>query len=69
METLENYIGGKRRTARRAACMDVNNPATSEVCAQVPDSSQQDMEEAIFAAKAAYPKWPVTLSEEPLLVV
>src|SRR5215469_8579365 len=37
--------------------MDVINPATEEVVASCPRGSERQMNEAVAAAKAAFPKW------------
>jgi aminomuconate-semialdehyde/2-hydroxymuconate-6-semialdehyde dehydrogenase len=44
--------------------MDNVNPATGQVYSQTPDSDQQDIEEAVGAAKAAFPGWSTTPAEE-----
>lgn len=48
-------IGG--RGASAAATFDVYNPATEEVIARAPDASREQLEEAVSAAKAAFPAW------------
>ncbi len=64
METIQNYIGGILKNARAGAVLDVFNPATGEVYATVPDSKKEDIEEAVSAAKKAYPSWSATTVEE-----
>ena len=44
--------------------MPVLNPATEEVLAQCPRASKQQLDKAVAAAKAAYPAWAATPSEE-----
>ncbi|RYE25503.1 MAG: aldehyde dehydrogenase, partial [Sphingobacteriales bacterium] len=44
--------------------IDNINPATGEVYSQTPDSDLQDIEEAVGAAKAAFPNWSTTPAEE-----
>jgi acyl-CoA reductase-like NAD-dependent aldehyde dehydrogenase len=39
------------------AVMDVINPATEEVLAQAPRASKAQLDKAVAAAKAAFPKW------------
>lgn len=48
-------IGGKGIDA--AATFEVFNPATEEVIARAPDASWEQLEEAVSAAKAAFPAW------------
>ncbi|WP_260927585.1 aldehyde dehydrogenase family protein [Novosphingobium sp. 9] len=48
-------IAGKLIEANRT--FDVLNPATNEVFAQAPEGSPEQLEEAIAAAKAAFPAW------------
>lgn len=54
---LKNYIGGKWVSAHTEYLEPVPNPATGELLAQVPFSSQTDVELAVQAAKAAFPEW------------
>lgn len=48
-------IDGKAVSA--ASTFEVFNPATEEVIATVPDSSRDQLEAAVSAAKAAFPAW------------
>ncbi|MBT9370852.1 aldehyde dehydrogenase family protein [Rhizobium sp. CSW-27] len=48
-------IGGKGIST--AATFEVFNPATEEVIARAPDASREQLEEAVSAAKAAFPAW------------
>ncbi len=43
-----------------AATLDVVNPATGEVFEQAPRADQAQLEQAVAAAKAAYPAWSAT---------
>ena len=40
-----------------APTIDVLNPATGEVIAQVPNMSAEEVDEAVERAKAALPEW------------
>jgi succinate-semialdehyde dehydrogenase/glutarate-semialdehyde dehydrogenase len=53
----EAYIDGQWVTATNKAIFTVNNPATSEVIAQVTNLGASDAEKAITAANKAFPKW------------
>nr|QDA77030.1 acylating methylmalonate-semialdehyde dehydrogenase [Jahnella sp. MSr9139] len=58
--TLENYIGGSWVRSSGTTLLDVKNPATGEVLAQVPLSTAGDVDQAVQAAKAAFPAWRAT---------
>ena len=51
------YIGGQWRPSRGGTVIQVENPATEEVIAQVPDGTPQDVDDAVAAARAALPGW------------
>ncbi|GGD60926.1 aldehyde dehydrogenase family protein [Croceicoccus mobilis] len=55
-------IGG--RLVETNQTFDVFNPATNEVLAQAPEGSAEQMEEAIAAAKAAFPAWAAMDADE-----
>ncbi|HEX3613513.1 MAG TPA: aldehyde dehydrogenase family protein [Sporichthyaceae bacterium] len=55
-------IGGK--LVDGTSTFDVVNPATDEVIAQAPAASAQQMDEAVAAARAAFPAWSALSWEE-----
>jgi malonate-semialdehyde dehydrogenase (acetylating)/methylmalonate-semialdehyde dehydrogenase len=57
---VENYIGGAWRRSFGTTLLDVKNPATGELLAQVPLSTPADVDAAVQAAKAAFPAWRAT---------
>lgn len=57
MESIQNYIGGKFKSAHSRNTLDVYNPAKGEVYAIAPDSDNMDMIAAIQAAEKAFPAW------------
>jgi len=57
---LRNYVGGHWVDARGSERLNVFNPATGGVIAQVPMSTKDDVAAAVAAAKAAYPAWRAT---------
>jgi acyl-CoA reductase-like NAD-dependent aldehyde dehydrogenase len=60
-------IDGKPATA--GATIDVINPATEEVIAGAPDASRDQLEQAVAAARRAFPAWRDTpLAERQALV-
>src|SRR5215471_19162463 len=54
---LENYIGGAWHRSTATEYIDVPNPATAEVLARTPLSTNADVERAVQAAVAASPAW------------
>ncbi|HEX7680797.1 MAG TPA: aldehyde dehydrogenase [Thermoanaerobaculia bacterium] len=54
---LGNFIGGAFVPPRSGAYFDDINPATTEVIAKIPDSDEGDVDDAVRAAKAAFPAW------------
>jgi len=61
---LENYIDGNLIAPLSSKFIDCVNPATAEVIAQIPDSTEQDIELAVNAAKKAFVSWSKTTTEE-----
>lgn len=61
---LENFIGGNFIEPLSKKFMDNINPATGIIFCQIPDSNKNDIELAVNAAKAVFPQWSVTPSEE-----
>ncbi|WP_394971145.1 aldehyde dehydrogenase [uncultured Croceitalea sp.] len=64
MQTILNYSNGVLKEPNVGKELDVYNPANGRVYAKVPDSNASDIEDAIIAAKNAYPKWSSTSIEE-----
>jgi malonate-semialdehyde dehydrogenase (acetylating)/methylmalonate-semialdehyde dehydrogenase len=58
--TIRNYVGGSWVEADTDERLDVTNPATGEVMAQVPLSSAKDVDRAVAAAREAFPGWRAT---------
>jgi malonate-semialdehyde dehydrogenase (acetylating)/methylmalonate-semialdehyde dehydrogenase len=54
---LDNYIGGAWTPAGSSERLDVTNPATGEVLAQVPLSNSTDLDAAVRAARETLPAW------------
>jgi aminomuconate-semialdehyde/2-hydroxymuconate-6-semialdehyde dehydrogenase len=61
---IANYIGGNLQAPINGNYMDNVNPATGQVYSQTPDSDMDDVNAAVAAAKAAFPKWSTTPLEE-----
>src|SRR5246127_5419361 len=54
---LLNYVGGAWHRSATKEYLDVANPATAEVLARTPLSTNADVEAAVQAAAAAFPAW------------
>ncbi|MFZ0634384.1 MAG: CoA-acylating methylmalonate-semialdehyde dehydrogenase [Candidatus Acidiferrales bacterium] len=54
---LENYVAGAWRRSGTSEFVDVVNPATNEVLARTPLSTNADVDAAVQAAAAAFPAW------------
>jgi acyl-CoA reductase-like NAD-dependent aldehyde dehydrogenase len=50
----QNFINGEFRPSSNGKTIDVVNPATEEVIAQVPASTKEDVDAAVTAARAAF---------------
>jgi aminomuconate-semialdehyde/2-hydroxymuconate-6-semialdehyde dehydrogenase len=61
---LHNFIGGRFVPPHSGAYIDDLNPATEEVIAAIPDSDSQDIDDAVAAAKDAFPAWSRTPAVE-----
>lgn len=53
----QNFINGQWCDSASGAAHDVTDPATGEVFARVPDSSEDDARQATVAAQAAFEGW------------
>ena len=63
-QQISNYIGGNFHAPIDGNYLDNINPATGEIYGQIPDSNSKDIEEAIAAAKNAFPTWSTTTLEQ-----
>ncbi len=61
---LANYIGGQRVAPREGHYLDGYNPATGKVHAHVPASGKADIDDAVTAARGAFPDWSQTPAQE-----
>src|SRR5438132_1565399 len=61
---LANYVAGRWQRASSAEFLNVTNPASNEILAEVPLSNERDVAAAIEAAQAAFPEWRRTPPEE-----
>ena len=58
--TLRNYIGGQWLASQSGESLDVHNPATGAVIAQVPLAATEEVNETVAAAQEAFPEWRET---------
>ena len=61
---LDNFIDGEFVEPRSGAYFDDLNPATGNVIASIPDSDARDVDDAVGAAKRAFPSWSRTPAEQ-----
>jgi aminomuconate-semialdehyde/2-hydroxymuconate-6-semialdehyde dehydrogenase len=61
---LGNFIGGKFVPPQSGTYLDDIDPATEEVIAHIPDSDERDIDDAVQAAKQAFPAWSRTTAAE-----
>ena len=67
VRTLRNYINGEFSVPEGCDWIEVENPSTTEIIARAPMSSRAVTEDAIAAAKAAYPQWARTPADRRVL--
>ncbi len=63
----KNLINGEM--VATSAWLDVLNPANEEVMGQVPDATEAELNKAVAAARAAFPKWSKTPIDERRAVI
>lgn len=64
MKTIANYINNELVEPQSGKYIDVYNPSTGEVYAQLPDSDEKDVKLAVAAAKQAFPAWAALPAEK-----
>ena len=57
VEILRNYVNGEWVESKSSRTLDVVNPATCRVLAKVPVSTREEVDEAVGAAREAFPDW------------
>jgi aminomuconate-semialdehyde/2-hydroxymuconate-6-semialdehyde dehydrogenase len=57
MHRIENYVDGKLRAPRDGKYLKNWRPSTGAVYSEVPDSSPEDVRQAVAAAEKALPAW------------
>jgi aminomuconate-semialdehyde/2-hydroxymuconate-6-semialdehyde dehydrogenase len=61
---IANFIGGAFAAPHSGAYFDDINPSTEEPIAEVPDSDASDIDDAVRAARDAFPGWSATPAAE-----
>ena len=69
MEKLQNYINGELVSPLSNKYLDNYEPATGNVYSQIPDSTPEDVELAVDAAKAAFENWSKTPLEMRMMLL
>ncbi len=69
MMKIQNYINGELKEPAGGSYLDNYDPSRGVVYSQIPDSDERDIQEAVEAAKTAYPSWSVTPKEERSRVI
>ena len=64
VRTLQNYIGGSWVNSRAGEYLPVVNPSIGRQIGNVPLSTAQDVDDAVLAAKTAFPTWSGTPIKE-----
>ncbi|HIY33617.1 MAG TPA: CoA-acylating methylmalonate-semialdehyde dehydrogenase [Candidatus Eubacterium faecigallinarum] len=60
MEKLKYFVNGEFKDSKTDVWYDLHNPSTGEITGQAPCCTNDEVLEAIAAAKAAYPGWSST---------
>lgn len=60
METMKAFINGRYMESKTEKFMDIYDPSTGELIAKTPSCTKDEVEQAVAAAKAAYPAWKKT---------
>ena len=57
VERVRNYVGGQWKSSANPEHVAITNPATGEALGSVPMGAASDVDDAVKAAKAAFPAW------------
>ena len=60
LKIVRNYISGKWKDADCDSYIDIENPSTGEIVGKVPQSSGNEVDLAVEAARRAFPEWSKT---------
>ncbi|MCX6543920.1 MAG: CoA-acylating methylmalonate-semialdehyde dehydrogenase [Acidobacteria bacterium] len=68
-EKLRYFAGGEWKPSKTATWMDVYDPSTGRVMAQAPQCTEAEVEEAVVAAREAFPAWADTPASKRVQVL
>ena len=68
-KTYQQFIGGDFVDAADGRTAEVVNPANDQVIANVPASSQEDVDRAVNAAETAFESWKKTTPQDRSLLL
>ena len=68
-KNVQSFIGGKFRDSRAQKVDPIPNPATGQTIASLPHSTKEEINEAVEAAKKAFPAWSETPVPERAQVI
>ena len=60
MEKLQYFVNGEFKDSKTDVWYDLHCPSTGEITGQAPCCTNDEVLEAVAAAKAAYPAWRAT---------
>lgn len=60
LEDTKNFINGQFAFSKTTKFIDVPDPATNKVVTRVPESTREELQAAVDAAKKAFPAWRKT---------
>jgi betaine-aldehyde dehydrogenase len=69
VQILQNFIDGESVAPAEGRTAAVVNPANGEVIAHAPESTAEDVDRAVKAARAAYPAWSTATPGERALAL
>ena len=69
MESRQIYINGSYHKSNSDKWLEVENPATKQIIARVPRSNAEDVNQAVAAASAAFPKWSASPVSERIAIM
>jgi 1-pyrroline dehydrogenase len=69
VKTYQQFIGGEFVDSASGETLDVENPASGQVIAKVPASSDEDVDRAVEAADKAFQSWRQTTPQDRSLIL
>ncbi len=67
LDRRKNFISGEWTASSCDHAIDVINPATELAVARIADGTREDVEQAVRAARLAFPSWSMTSSEDRII--